>query len=78
MHEDLEGKHGVQSLEVGMSLLKAMVGGQRAMMLRKLWQGFKAKAHRLCQDTGQQRQRWRKTLELQHFSERQQPLTRWQ
>ena len=36
MHEDLEGKHGVQSLEVGMSLLKAMVGGQRAMMLKDI------------------------------------------
>ena len=29
MHDDLEGKHGVQSLEVGMSLLKAMVPGSR-------------------------------------------------
>lgn len=36
MHDDLEGKHGVQSLEVGMSLLKAMVAGQQAMMLKDI------------------------------------------
>ena len=32
MHDDLEGKHGVQSLEVGMSLLKAMVAGTLATL----------------------------------------------
>ncbi len=36
MSEDLEGKHGVQSMEVGLSLLKAMVGGRRSMMLKEI------------------------------------------
>jgi DNA-binding IclR family transcriptional regulator len=36
MSEELEGKHGVQSLEVGMGLLRAMVRGQRSMMLKDI------------------------------------------
>ena len=36
MSEELEGKHGVQSLEVGMGILKAMVGGKRSMMLKDI------------------------------------------
>ena len=36
MSEELEGKHGVQSLEVGMGILKAMVFGQRSMMLKDI------------------------------------------
>lgn len=31
-----EGKHGVQSLEIGMGILRAMVNGQRAMMLKDI------------------------------------------
>ncbi|MDP3841130.1 MAG: IclR family transcriptional regulator [Oxalobacteraceae bacterium] len=31
-----EGKHGVQSLEIGMGLLRAMVAGQRSMMLKDI------------------------------------------
>lgn len=31
-----EGKHGVQSLEIGMSILRAMVRGQRSMMLKDI------------------------------------------
>lgn len=31
-----EGKHGVQSLEIGMGILRAMVKGQRAMMLKDI------------------------------------------
>lgn len=31
-----EGKHGVQSLEIGMSILRAMVTGQRSMMLKDI------------------------------------------
>ena len=36
MSEELEGKHGVQSLEIGMSILRAMVNGQRSMMLKEI------------------------------------------
>lgn len=36
MSEELEGKHGVQSLEIGMSILRAMVDGQRSMMLKDI------------------------------------------
>ncbi|MBS0553285.1 MAG: helix-turn-helix domain-containing protein, partial [Proteobacteria bacterium] len=36
MSEELEGKHGVQSLEVGMSILKAMATGRRSMMLKDI------------------------------------------
>jgi DNA-binding IclR family transcriptional regulator len=36
MSEELEGKHGVQSLEIGMSILRAMVHGQRSMMLKDI------------------------------------------
>ncbi|TXT26695.1 MAG: IclR family transcriptional regulator [Rhodocyclaceae bacterium] len=36
MTEELEGKHGVQSLEIGMSILRAMVDGQRSMMLKDI------------------------------------------
>lgn len=31
-----EGKHGVQSLEIGMGILRAMVSGQRSMMLKDI------------------------------------------
>lgn len=36
MSDEKEGKHGVQSLEVGASVLKAVVRGQRAMMLKDI------------------------------------------
>ncbi|MCL2658164.1 MAG: IclR family transcriptional regulator [Betaproteobacteria bacterium] len=36
MHEELEGKHGVQSMEVGIGLLKAMADGGSAMMLKDI------------------------------------------
>lgn len=36
MSDELEGKHGVQSLEIGMSILRAMVNGQRSMMLKDI------------------------------------------
>ncbi len=36
MSEDTDGKHGVQSMEVGMSILRAMVDGQRSMMLKDI------------------------------------------
>lgn len=36
MSEENDGKHGVQSLEVGMGILRAMVRGQRAMMLKDI------------------------------------------
>lgn len=36
MSEELDGKHGVQSLEIGMGILRAMVRGQRAMMLKDI------------------------------------------
>ena len=49
MSEELEGKHGVQSLEVGMGILKAMVGGKRSMMLKDIAAAAEmppSKAHR--------------------------------
>ena len=49
MSEELEGKHGVQSLEVGMGILKAMVTGRRAMMLKDIAAAAEmppSKAHR--------------------------------
>ncbi|MCX7896549.1 MAG: IclR family transcriptional regulator [Rhodocyclaceae bacterium] len=37
MNEETDGKHGVQSLEIGIALLRAMVQqGQRAMMLKDI------------------------------------------
>jgi DNA-binding IclR family transcriptional regulator len=36
MSEELEGKHGVQSLEIGMGILRAMVNGHRSMMLKDI------------------------------------------
>jgi DNA-binding IclR family transcriptional regulator len=36
MSEEGDGKHGVQSLEVGMGILRAMVRGQRSMMLKDI------------------------------------------
>jgi len=36
MSDELEGKHGVQSLEIGMGILRAMVNGQRSMMLKDI------------------------------------------
>jgi DNA-binding IclR family transcriptional regulator len=36
MSEDSDGKHGVQSMEVGMGILRAMVDGQRSMMLKDI------------------------------------------
>lgn len=36
MNDDIDGKHGVQSLEIGMSILRAMVNGQRSMMLKEI------------------------------------------
>ena len=36
MSDELEGKHGVQSLEIGMSILRAMANGQRSMMLKDI------------------------------------------
>jgi len=49
MSDELEGKHGVQSLEVGMSILKAMVAGKRSMMLKDIAAAAEmppSKAHR--------------------------------
>ncbi|HHW63335.1 MAG TPA: IclR family transcriptional regulator [Rhodocyclaceae bacterium] len=49
MSEELDGKHGVQSLEVGMSILRAMVTGKRSMMLKDIAQAAEmpsSKAHR--------------------------------
>jgi len=49
MSDELDGKHGVQSLEVGMSILRAMVTGKRAMMLKDIAQAADmppSKAHR--------------------------------
>ncbi len=49
MSDELEGKHGVQSLEVGMGILKAMVGGKRSMMLKDIAAAAEmppSKAHR--------------------------------
>lgn len=36
MNDESDGKHGVQSLEIGMSILRAMVDGQRSMMLKEI------------------------------------------
>lgn len=36
MDDERDGKQGVQSLEIGMSILKAMVAGHRAMMLKDI------------------------------------------
>jgi DNA-binding IclR family transcriptional regulator len=36
MSDDIDNKHGVQSLEIGMSILRAMVNGQRSMMLKEI------------------------------------------
>lgn len=36
MDDELDGKQGVQSLEIGMSILKAMVAGHRSMMLKDI------------------------------------------
>jgi len=36
MSDEMEGKHGVQSLEIGMGILRAMVNGQRSMMLKEI------------------------------------------
>lgn len=36
MSDEKEGQHGVQSFEVGASVLKAVVKGQRAMMLKEI------------------------------------------
>ena len=49
MSDELEGKHGVQSLEVGMSILRAMALGKRSMMLKDIAQAANmppSKAHR--------------------------------
>lgn len=49
MNEEGDGKHGVQSLEVGMGILRAMVRGQRAMMLKDIAAAAEmpaSKAHR--------------------------------
>lgn len=48
-NDELDGKHGVQSLEVGMSILRAMVRGKRSMMLKDIAQAADmppSKAHR--------------------------------
>lgn len=36
MSEELDGKHGVQSLEIGMQILRALVDGRRSMMLKEI------------------------------------------
>ena len=36
MNDELDGKQGVQSLEVGMTILRAMAAGKRAMMLKDI------------------------------------------
>ena len=36
MGKDLEDQHGVQSLEIGISILKAISAGHRSMMLRDI------------------------------------------
>lgn len=49
MSDELEGKHGVQSLEVGMGILRAMVNGHRSMMLKDIAAAAEmppSKAHR--------------------------------
>lgn len=39
MNDEVDGKHGVQSLEIGMGILRAMVNGQRSMMLKEIAAG---------------------------------------
>jgi predicted transcriptional regulator len=49
MSDEMEGKHGVQSLEIGMGILRAMVNGQRSMMLKDIAAAAEmpaSKAHR--------------------------------
>ena len=49
MRDELEGKHGVQSLEIGMTILRAMANGQRSMMLKDIAAAAEmpaSKAHR--------------------------------
>ena len=49
MSDEIDGKHGVQSLEVGMIILRAMVAGKRSMMLKDIAQAADmppSKAHR--------------------------------
>ena len=49
MSDELDGKHGVQSLEVGMGILRVMTTGQRSMMLKDIAQAADmppSKAHR--------------------------------
>jgi DNA-binding IclR family transcriptional regulator len=49
MSEETDGKHGVQSLEIGMGILRAMVNGQRSMMLKDIAAAAEmppSKAHR--------------------------------
>ena len=49
MNDEVDGKHGVQSLEIGMGILRAMVNGQRSMMLKEIAAGADmpaSKAHR--------------------------------
>jgi DNA-binding IclR family transcriptional regulator len=49
MSDDMDGKHGVQSLEIGMGILRAMVNGQRSMMLKDIAAAAEmppSKAHR--------------------------------
>ncbi len=49
MSDELEGKHGVQSLEIGMGILRAMADGQRSMMLKDIAAAAEmpaSKAHR--------------------------------
>lgn len=36
MNDETDGKHGVQSLEIGMSIVRAMVNGRRSMMLKEI------------------------------------------
>lgn len=36
MSEENDSKHGVQSLEIGVGILRAMVSGQRSMMLKEI------------------------------------------
>ena len=49
MSDEMEGKHGVQSLEIGMGILRVMVNGQRSMMLKDIAAAAEmpaSKAHR--------------------------------
>ncbi len=49
MIDEMEGKHGVQSLEIGMGILRAMVNGHRSMMLKDIAAAAEmpaSKAHR--------------------------------